>query len=305
MTRLDKDQLARAYRMMRRIRLFETAALEAVEAGEIPGVIHTARGQEAADVGVMMRLGPADRIACGHRSHGQFLARGVPPAALMAELFGKKTGVTGGRGGSKHLTAPTEFGLLPTQSIVGAPVPLALGAALSAKLSKSGGMGVAFIGDGAINQGAVLESLNLAVVEQLPVLIVVIDNGYGQTTVADQVTAGRIGNRARAFGWHVVESNSRKLEQVAISAKLAIDEVRFFGPALLHIKVDRLDGFASVDDQAYRDPEAQAAAHRDDPLLHMEKRVPAALRAEIDAQEKSRIDEALADARRAPYPEVA
>jgi len=178
---LPADLLLRLYEQMRLIREFETRAGRHYRAGEMPGFIHLYVGEEAVAVGVCAHLRAHDWITSTHRGHGHALAKGVSPEAVMAELWGRATGVCGGRGGSMHLYAP-HVGLLGTNGFVGGGIPSAVGTALAARVRKTDQVGVAFFGDGAVNHGAFHESMNLAAAFQLPVLFVCEHNLYATAT---------------------------------------------------------------------------------------------------------------------------
>ena len=176
---LSRYQLAAAYRRMRTIRVFEDAVHDEFAAGNIPGFVHLYAGEEASGVGVCMHLDDRDAIASTHRGHGHCIAKGCDVSGMMHEIFGRKDGLCGGKGGSMHI-ADLSKGMLGANGIVGAGAPLVCGAALTAKTLKTGGVGVCFYGDGASNQGAVLESYNLAKIWNLPMVFVAEDNGYAE-----------------------------------------------------------------------------------------------------------------------------
>ena len=197
---LNRDQILDAYRHMRRIRTFEEKLYDLVTAGKLAGFLHLYAGQEAVAVGVTMHLTDRDVIASTHRGHGHCIAKGVEMNAMMAELFGRSTGICKGKGGSMHI-ADLDVGMLGANGIVGAGIPLATGAALTASVKKTGAVSVAFFGDGASNQGQFHESLNLAAVWKLPVIYVVENNGYGEATPYEFVTSVTdIADRAGAYG---------------------------------------------------------------------------------------------------------
>jgi len=291
--------LAAAYRLMVRIRAFETKLLDLAEQGQVPGVLHTCRGQEAPAAALGLLREPADQVTATHRGHGVALGLGVDPVALACEMLGRSGGLTAGRGGPKHLSAP-EHGLLMTQAIVGAGVPLAAGAALAAKRKGTGGIGIAVTGEGAMNQGAVLETLNLAPVLGLPLIILVEANGFAQTTAAAYAHAGvPLAERARGFGWQARALDGQ--DAGAIMAQLAdlMAAVRQGGPpAFLSVSVPRLDGYFSRDQQPYRRPAAIAADRARDPLPLLARQVRDAVM--IEAEETARIEAAFAQACGAP-----
>ncbi len=168
---LDRNTLLDAYRRMRTIRVFEEKLAELSLAGKVPGFLHLYAGQEATAVGVSMHLRDTDYVASTHRGHGHCIAKGVDLSGMMAELYGKRDGICKGKGGSMHI-ADLDLGMLGANGIVGAGLPLATGAALTARVKGAQGIAVAFFGDGAANQGTFHESLNLASIWNLPVLYV-------------------------------------------------------------------------------------------------------------------------------------
>ena len=176
MLQLNRDDLLRAYRQMKTIREFEERVHVEFANGAIPGFVHLYAGEEASAVGVCLHLREdVDHIASTHRGHGHCIAKGCDVDGMMLEIFGKDGGLCNGKGGSMHI-ADLEKGMLGANGIVGAGIPLATGAALTAKLKKTGGVAVAFFGDGASNQGAFHESLNLAAVWKLPMVFVCENN---------------------------------------------------------------------------------------------------------------------------------
>ena len=186
---LSRDELAAAYRRMRTIRVFEDTVHAEFAAGSIPGFVHLYAGEEASGVGVCMHLDERDAIASTHRGHGHCIAKGCDLEGMLREIFGRVGGLCGGKGGSMHI-ADLSKGMLGANGIVGAGAPLACGAALTAKTLKTGGVGVCFYGDGASNQGAVLESYNLARIWNLPMLFVAEDNGYAESTASSWSVGG-------------------------------------------------------------------------------------------------------------------
>ena len=196
---LEKQTLLEMQRRMLRIRHFDERACKMVKRGQIPGTVHTSIGQEAQVVGACMALGDADYMSGNHRSHGHPIGKGSPLGPLMAELVGKATGVCGGKGGSLHL-ADFSVGSLGESGIVGSSIPIATGAALSAKVLRNGRVALAFFGDGAANQGCLYEAMNLAGAWDLPVVFLCENNQYALSTPAHTVTSGVIAERAAGFG---------------------------------------------------------------------------------------------------------
>ena len=196
---LSRDDLLKAYHQMRTIRDFEERVHDEFSAGNIPGFVHLYAGEEASGVGFCMHLTDVDRIASTHRGHGHCIAKGCDTRAMMHEIFGRKDGLCGGKGGSMHI-ADLEKGMMGANGIVGGGPPLICGAALTAKTLKTGGVAIAFVGDGASNQGTTFESYNLAKVWNLPAIFVVEDNGYAEVTAQRWSVGGSQLGRAAGFG---------------------------------------------------------------------------------------------------------
>ena len=229
----DRASLRELYRRMRLIRRCEEHLARLHAQGLVHGACHTYVGQEAIAVGVCSHLRVDDAVFSTHRGHGHALAKGVSPASLVAELLGRETGCSSGRGGSMHLFAP-EVGMLGTSGIVGPCILQAVGAAYSAKLLKNGRVGVAFFGDGAVNNGAFHEGLNLAGIWQLPALFVCENNGFA-TEVPFSSSAGNpsVAPRASSYGLVGVAVDGNDVEAVAAAAAEAIDRARSGGGATL------------------------------------------------------------------------
>ncbi|MEU4119563.1 thiamine pyrophosphate-dependent dehydrogenase E1 component subunit alpha [Kitasatospora sp. NPDC028055] len=290
---------AERYRMLRLIRGFEELALGLVKSGAIPGGIHPYIGQEAVAVGVCSALGPADRLTSTHRGHGHVLARGAAPDRLLAELAGRVDGLNGGRGGSMH-AADLSLGILGANGIVGAGAPIAVGAAWAAKHAAAGagggtgtGAGVAgspvavsFFGDGALNQGVLLESLNLAAMWRLPVLFVCENNGYATTLPAATAVAGTATGRAAAFGIPAEQVDGMDTEAVRAAALRAVERARVGGgPGFLECRTYRYEGHHTMERRMklrYRAPEEVAAWRERDPLARAAAPLDRATVAELD-----------------------
>ncbi len=197
---LSREELLKAYRDMATIRQFEERVQDEFSKGGIPGFVHLYAGEEAAAVGVCMHLGPQDYIASTHRGHGHSIAKGCDPALMMQELFAKKTGLCGGKGGSMHI-ADLDRGMLGANGIVGGGPPLVVGAALTAKTFGRNTVAVSFTGDGGSNQGTTFEAMNMAVVLKLPAIFVFENNQYGEGTAFEYAVGSRdIAGRAAGFG---------------------------------------------------------------------------------------------------------
>jgi pyruvate dehydrogenase E1 component alpha subunit len=250
---LDRDSLVQAYRAMVTIRRFEERVQEEFSKGSIPGFVHLYAGQEASAVGICLHLGSKDYIASTHRGHGHSIAKGCDVPGMMAELFGRRTGLCGGKGGSMHI-ADLDQGMLGANGIVGGGPPLVAGAALTAKTLGNGKVAVAFTGDGASNQGTTFEAMNLAVVLQLPAIFVFENNGYGEYTGASYSVGGRnIAGRAAGFGMPAVKVDGDDFFAVHEAMREATERARGGGgPSAIEVMTCRFYGHHSGDAQLYR-----------------------------------------------------
>ncbi len=321
---LNETRLISLYRMMRRIRAFEDAAEIASQGGvaawglaasdkpaRVRGPLHLYTGQEAVAAGVCANLERADLLTSTHRGHGHTLAKGASPSKMMCELFGRATGYNKGKGGSMHI-ADFSVGMLGANGVVAAGIPIATGAAHALKLRGINQIVACFFGDGAANRGPFLEGLNWAKVYELPILFVCEDNRISATTPTAPMTAGAgVSARALSMGIASQTVDGNDVEAVDAAATALVAEIRAgSGPRLLHAITYRLKGHVSVDPGAYRDPAEVAAAYRNDPLLRASKRL-----LEMDIDQKvidavdidvaSEIENALAQADAAPWPETA
>ncbi|MCO3928131.1 thiamine pyrophosphate-dependent dehydrogenase E1 component subunit alpha [Pseudomonas aeruginosa] len=311
MSTLSTDQLLHAYRVMRTIRAFEERLHVEFATGEIPGFVHLYAGEEASAAGVMAHLRDDDCIASTHRGHGHCIAKGVDVHGMMAEIYGKKTGVCQGKGGSMHI-ADLEKGMLGANGIVGAGAPLAAGAALAAKLKGSDAGAVAFFGDGGSNEGAVFEAMNLAAVWNLPCLFVAENNGYAEATAANwSVACDHIADRAAGFGMPGVTVDGFDFFAVHEAAGAAIERARAGeGPSLIEVKLTRYYGHFEGDAQTYRDPdEVKHYRETRDCLKQFRERtchaglLSASDLDAIDAEVEARIEDAVQRAKNDPKPE--
>jgi pyruvate dehydrogenase E1 component alpha subunit len=252
MLQLSRDDLVEAYIRMRTIREFEERVHAEFAGGQIPGFVHLYAGEEASAVGVCMNLEDKDYIASTHRGHGHCIAKGCDVEAMMKEIYGRRDGSCGGKGGSMHI-ADLSRGMMGANGIVGGGPPLVCGAALSAKTLETGGVAVAFVGDGGSNQGTTLESYNLAKVWNLPAVFVIEDNGYAESTASAWSVGGSQVKRAEAFGMPGREVDGHDFFAVYEAAKEAIDRARAGeGPSLLHVKLNRYYGHFEGDAMTYR-----------------------------------------------------
>lgn len=306
---LSRDDLLKAYHQMRTIREFEERVHDEFSAGNIPGFVHLYAGEEASGVGFCMHLTDVDRIASTHRGHGHSIAKGCDTKAMMYEIFGRKEGLCGGKGGSMHI-ADLEKGMMGANGIVGGGPPLICGAALTAKTLKTGGVAIAFVGDGGSNQGTTFESYNLAKVWNLPAIFVVEDNGYAESTASAWSVGGSQLGRAEGFGMPGYEVDGHDFFAVYEVAREVIERARSGGgPSLVHVKLNRYFGHFEGDAMTYRGPDEVAKLRATkDPLNIFRQRVLEAALLEpadldrIDAEVKSHIDQVTVEAKAAPMP---
>jgi acetoin:2,6-dichlorophenolindophenol oxidoreductase subunit alpha len=287
---LTAESGLRLFGDMVRIRAFEERVRQMSRAGLVPGLVHLYSGQEAVAVGVAAALSRDDTIASHHRGHGHCLARGAAPTRLFAEILGREGGYGLGRGGSMHILDPATRNL-GTNGIVGGGVPLATGAALTARNLGQAWLAVAFFGDGAMNQGVVFECLNMAVLWKLPVIYVCENNHYGEFTRGDEVTAGTLSGRAAAFGMPVTEIDGMDVLAVNAAAREAVARARSGGgPSFLLCDTWRFSGHHAGDAQSYKDKaETEAWAARD-PIAALGRRLVADGLADDAALETMRTD---------------
>jgi pyruvate dehydrogenase E1 component alpha subunit len=251
---LSRDELISGYETMRTIREFEERVHKEFASGDIPGAVHLYAGQEAVAAGVCGVLADDDYIASTHRGHGHAIAKACDLSAMVLELYGKAGGLCGGKGGSMHI-ADFDRGMLGANGVAAGGVPLACGAALSAKVRRSGQVAVAFVGDGGANQGVFLESLVLAVVWELPSVFVVEDNGYAQSTGSRFHLAGRkVAERAAALGMPAEVADGYDFAAVRSAAARSVARARGGeGPSLIECTAHRFFGhMEGWDQQAYR-----------------------------------------------------
>jgi acetoin:2,6-dichlorophenolindophenol oxidoreductase subunit alpha len=311
MPNFDGELWRELYRRMVRIRIFEDEAGRIGAKGEIPGALHTAAGQEGEVVGACMALRRDDYMVGNHRSHGHPIGKGAALGPLMAELFGKKTGVCHGKGGSMHL-ADFSVGSLGETSIVGSGMPVAVGAALGSKLKQNDRVTLCFFGDGASNEGTFHESLNLASIWKLPVIFLCENNGYGATTpVAAVMAVPNVADRAPGYaipGWIV---DGQDVVLVYERVREAVERARRGeGPTLIEAKTYRYadhavnlgPGFA-VD----RGEELAQWRQRDPIALFRARMIEAGIGEQvvkdIEAQERAAVADAIEFARASPFPE--
>jgi TPP-dependent pyruvate/acetoin dehydrogenase alpha subunit len=310
---LTKEQLLEAYRVMRTIREFEERLHTEFATGEIPGFVHLYAGEEAIAAGVMAHLRDDDFVASTHRGHGHAIAKGCDVNGMMAEIYGKATGICHGKGGSMHI-ADVAKGMLGANGIVGGGPPLVCGVGLKAKVTKTDQVGVSFTGDGGSNQGTFLESLNLAASWHLPVVFVVENNGYAESTSSNYHQSGiDVAKRADGFGLPGITVDGFDFFAVHEAAGEAIARARSGGgPTLLECKVMRYFGHFEGDQQTYRgEGEVDELRRTRDCLTTFAQRVTDAGLveaddlAEIDERTRALIEEAVVAAKGAPDPTAA
>ena len=247
------EQRMNWYRQMLEIRLFEEKVQELFMGGLIEGTTHLCQGQEAVSVGAIAALGDDDYLTMTYRGHGHALARGVSMEACFAELMGRSTGCCKGVGGSMHFT-DVDKGLLGAFAIVGAGLPVALGAAYSAKLRGSGQVAMTFCGDGATNIGTFHESLNMAAAWKVGVVFVVENNLYGEyTPLRESTPIDDLADRAKAHGMPGVIVDGQDIDTVHAAVAEAVARARAGdGPTLLEMKTYRYRGHSRTDPAKYR-----------------------------------------------------
>lgn len=315
---IPRETLLLMYKTMLKIRTYEetlgkiyfegkTPAFD-IAAGPIPGELHLSSGQESSAVGTCIHLRPDDVVVGTHRAHHFAIAKGVDIKKMTAEIFGKETGLSRGKGGHMHLfDTNVNFSC---SGIVGASFPQAVGAGVAAKMTKKDYVGVAVGGDGAVNQGTFHESMNLASLWKLPVIFIIEDNYWAISVAKDKSTAvADISERAKAYGIPGVSVDGQDVLAVYEVAKKAVERARKGeGPSLIEIKVSRLRGHFEGDAQLYRPEKNLEVAKEKDPVSKFEKLL---LEKEIITEEeiesiKKIIDEEVEGvvefARKSPYP---
>ncbi len=306
---IDTALMVRFYQQMLLIRRFEERCNALYMQGLIPSTLHLYVGQEAVAVGVCSHLGREDMITSTHRPHGHAIAKGVSPAAIMAELFAKSTGCCQGKGGSMHVGDMGQ-GMLPAIAIVGAGIPVAAGIGLACKRLQNGRVAVSFFGEGATNEGAFHEGLNMAALWGLPVVFVCENNLYAASTpVARAFKVPDIAERAAAYGMpgEVVDGND--VLAVYAAAGHAIERARAGeGPTLLECKTYRQVGHSRSDPRTYRTREEEQAWAVLDPITRLAGQlVDQGVASEESLAETERvvgleIDAAVDFAQASPYP---
>lgn len=266
------EELKEALKKMYLIRKFEEGAEDSYMRGLIHGTMHLSIGQEGSAVGSCMSLTDDDKITSTHRGHGHCVAKGADLGKMFAEFFGKETGYCKGRGGSMHIADPSK-GNLGANGIVGGGLPIAVGAALSAKRLGTGAVTICFFGDGANNEGAFHEALNMAKVWNLPVVFVCENNKYGMSTSTERSTAVRnIAERAAAYAMPGVTVDGNDFSAVTEAVDAAVERAREGkGPSLVENLTYRWRGHSKSDRNRYRTKEEIAEWQSRDPIVAMAK----------------------------------
>jgi acetoin:2,6-dichlorophenolindophenol oxidoreductase subunit alpha len=287
------------YRTVLLIRRVEEQIADLFAESRIGGTCHLCIGQEASAVGVCNALKPGDEVVSCHRGHGHLLAMGGDPARVLGELMGKEIGYCRGRGGSQHMSAP-EIGFLGTNGITGGGIPIATGAALSAKTLGKGSVVVCFFGDGATSQGAFHEALNMASLWKLPVLFVCENNGYAMSTpIARTVAGGDLCARASAYAMRTMRADGMDVGVTKVAAEDLVNYVRSGnGPAFLELLTYRFCGHSKSDRLVYRTRDEEADWAKRDPVVTLRQSLDdAGLSDEADKVEAD-VAEAMTDAER-------
>ena len=310
---LSRDALLKLYTTMATIRNFEERGIPETGQRAMSASVHSSAGQEAVPTGICANLTEEDYIASTHRGHGHCIAKGVDPKLMMAELFGRTTGTNKGKGGSMHI-ADMSKGMLGTNGVVAASVPLAVGAALTSKLKKLGRVAVAFFGDGGANQGVLHESMNLASVWKLPVIFCCENNGYAESTSVEYaLSVANVSDRAVGYSMPGVLVDGMDVFAVYDAAEQAVERARSGeGPTLLECRTYRFYGHTVFDNPlTYRTEEEQAYWRERDPLkLFRETVIPQGEITEeeldqIDREAEELMEEAIKFADESPLPEPA
>lgn len=298
------------YRTMLTIRRFEERCNYLFMQGRIPSTLHLYIGQEAVAAGVCAHLRPDDYLFSTHRPHGHAIAKGVEPRAIMAELYGKRTGCCKGKGGSMHV-GDVRVGMFPAVAIVGANAPLAAGAALAAKWLDKDRVTVCFFGEGAANEGAVHEAMNMAAIWDLPVVYVCENNLYAASTPFSKTfKIPNVADRAAAYGMPGVIVDGNDVEAVYRVAGEAIARARRReGPTLIEAKTYRLCGHSRSDPRTYRSREEEEEWAKRDPIPRLAGRLKELGLATdetletIEREIQALIDDAVRFAEESPLPE--
>jgi len=306
---LDGERLREALRLMLTIRFFDERALALYRAGEMRGTTHPYIGMEAVGVGVTLALRPDDYVTSTHRGHGHTIAKGGDPKRMMAELLGRATGYSGGKGGSMHI-ADMDKHMLGANGIVGGGMGLATGAALTSRLQNTGSVAICFFGDGALEQGILHETTNLAAIWKLPVVYVCENNQYAMSARSDwSIAGGDPARRAAGYGIPGVNVDGMDLFAVHAHATELVERARRGdGPSYLVCNTYRFHGHHAGDPLNYREKEEVERWREQDPIeqvkrIAVERGVMSAVEIdELARRIEAQIEEAVEFARASPEP---
>ncbi len=304
------ELLLAMYERMVLIRAFEEACVRLYMEKEIRGSLHPCIGQEATAVGACFALRPDDYMTCTYRGHGACIAKGIDIRAAMAEMLNRKTGISKGKGGSMHWTDPS-IGLLGENAIVAAGIPIAAGAALSAQMDGDGRVALTFFGDGAINQGVFHETLNMAQLWKLPLILLCENNLYAEMTpLANSNPLEQIADRAKGYAMRAVVVDGNDVIAVYDATREAAERARAGeGPTFIEARTYRLLGHMIGDSETYRTREEVEQWRQRDPIkrlrhtLEHERHLSAESLDAIHARVQAQIEDAVAFAKASPYPE--
>ena len=308
---LTPARLQDAYRQMLVIRKFEETIRNLYQQGKIRGSFHPCVGQEATAVGGCWALRKDDFMTCTYRGHGQAIAKGLSVRAALAEMLGKVTGCSKGKGGSMHFTDPS-VGLMGANAIVAAGIPHAAGAALAAQLQKQDHIALAYFGEGAVNQGVFLETLNLAVVWKLPLILICENNLYSEMTPSHETTSVvETYKRAYGFGFESMQIDGNDVELVYATVEQAAAKARSGGgPIFIEAMTYRLWGHMMGDPEIYRTKQEVAKARENEPIVRCRQRLlelgcTQADLTRLESEAEAIIEDALQFAEASPAPEPA
>ena len=301
----DVECLLSMYKKMLLIRLFEERVKYLFLEGIMPGTIHQYQGQEAIAVGVCSALNPDDVITSTHRPHGHALAKGLSVESVMHELFGKNTGCCRGKGGSMHV-GDLEKGMVPAVAIVGGGLPIATGLALAFKMRKESRVAVGFMGDGAVNEGAFHEALNMGAIWSLPVIYVIENNLYSASTpILPTVRLKKLSDRAAGYGIPGITIDGNNVLEVYETTKQVAEHARAGeGPTLLECLTYRITGHSRRDPCNYQPEEERQEALKNEPIRRFADHLLSGgmvdqagldgIRAEVEAEIERAVESAIA-----------
>lgn len=295
------------HRMLLTIRAVETSLTRLFADGEVPGFIHLSIGQEAVAAGVCSALHDEDTVATTHRGHGHVLARGLSVEHFFKEVMGRAGGVCAGRGGSMHV-ADMNMGIIGANGIVGAGIPIALGSALAHQIRKTGAVAVAFFGDGAMAEGVLHETVNMAALWRLPLLLVCENNGWSEFSPTSRQFVASLEKLADAFGIRYRRVDGNDVLAVARAAQDCVAQLRSGqGPLVLECSTQRVRGHYEGDPQKYRPADELAAMESNDPISRSERAlldmgIKAAAIRKVQSEVDALVARAIEEARKDPEP---